>query len=122
MFHRDYRNHLRLYKRLTRRVSSACMACIKPQQNEVDKSQIPVSEVDSYCQLPLNLKVGVHNMFTTHEPPTYQFRSDRELPMHEDNSISGLVNYENKENYSPSGRYFCYRCDCHYCVVLCEVV
>ncbi|CAH8506353.1 unnamed protein product [Schistosoma bovis] len=114
MFHRDYRNHLRLYKRLTRRVSSACMACIKPQQNEVDKSQIPVSEVDSYCQLPLNLKVGVHNMFTTHEPPTYQFRSDRELPMHEDNSISGLVNYENKENYSPSGSELCSKSQSHH--------
>ncbi|CAH8483818.1 unnamed protein product [Schistosoma turkestanicum] len=107
MFHRDYRNHLRLYKRLTRRVSSACLACIKPQQKEVEKPQIPINEADSYCQLPLDLKVGVHGMFATHDPPTHQLLSKHRLPMHDDNSIADLANYEDKENYSPSGSELC---------------
>ncbi|THD27374.1 M-phase inducer phosphatase [Fasciola hepatica] len=38
MFHRDYRTQLRLYKRLTKRVSSACLACIRPQQPFLNSS------------------------------------------------------------------------------------
>ncbi|KAF8561955.1 hypothetical protein P879_01658 [Paragonimus westermani] len=36
MSHRDYQTHFRLYKRLTKRVSSACMACIRPQHKLLD--------------------------------------------------------------------------------------
>ncbi|TNN07641.1 M-phase inducer phosphatase 2 isoform 1 [Schistosoma japonicum] len=111
MFHRDYRNHLRLYKRLTRRVSSACLACIKPQ-NEVEHCKMPISEIDSYCQLPLNQKIGVRDMFTAHEPPTYQFLLKNRSPIQE--NVSDNVNYEDKENCSPTGPELCSESPSHH--------
>ncbi|VDP80414.1 unnamed protein product [Echinostoma caproni] len=44
MFHRDYRSQLRLYKRLTKRVSSACLACIRPQQHLLNSSDDKIKE------------------------------------------------------------------------------
>ncbi|OON18325.1 rhodanese-like protein [Opisthorchis viverrini] len=51
MSNRDYRTHFRLYRRLTKRVSSACTACIRPQHKLLD--QPVVDPMNSFGQTSL---------------------------------------------------------------------
>ncbi|CAL8086068.1 unnamed protein product [Calicophoron daubneyi] len=51
MFHREYRPHLRLYKRLTKRVGSACLACIRPQHKLVGSLDLATADpMSSFVQ------------------------------------------------------------------------
>nr|CAH8839175.1 unnamed protein product [Trichobilharzia regenti] len=95
MFHRDHRNDLRLYKRLTRRVSSACLACIKPQPNENKKPDIPLCEVDSFCQLPRLKKPD-------DIPLQLQFPSKHAFHIGDESDVSCNMQVENKENCVPA--------------------
>ncbi|CAH8503506.1 unnamed protein product [Heterobilharzia americana] len=99
MFNRDYRNDLRLYKRLTRRVSSACLACIKPQLKDDKKSDARI--IDSFCQLPLNLNACCSNV-TMCVPHLPQLSCKDGFHMPEYSDISPNTQIENKENCAPT--------------------
>ncbi|KAA3677933.1 uncharacterized protein DEA37_0004444 [Paragonimus westermani] len=93
MSHRDYQTHFRLYKRLTKRVSSACMACIRPQHKLLDSPV--VDSMNSFGQ-PSEFRDSV--IVPPVSAPLLNIRSQQAPVLLGGEATLATATYEDKEN------------------------
>ncbi|KAF6777256.1 hypothetical protein AHF37_02802 [Paragonimus kellicotti] len=93
MSHRDYQTHFRLYKRLTKRVSSACMACIRPQHKLLDSPV--VDSMNSFGQ-PSDFRDS--EIVPPVTAPLLNIRSQQAPVLLGGEAIPATATYEDKEN------------------------